>query len=499
MDQKNDSSKFGSIISNINVVLSNRKKETSKTYFKKPTIKSILLSVSLVIVVAIFYFKYLSIFNVDHTNMEIEYVYSKIVLMFLFLSVGFLLPILLYKSNHVKLFVISSIPIILVGLIFTEVFLNVSVLYEILLAIFSFGCGITVGLIVSIFFYTFDMSERLVFSLILVFIIFSYSFYYNAEFTPLLKNIIIPVILLTFAYICMLNNIDQFDSPRNPEIIPTYSIVVLILMMIVVCLSNGVTGAIQEIVHSNNTEVFKSYYSITNYIGFILSIVAVILVFLYAKNAIVLLITIYFIGLFGAYIFSVFNYMYNPELIYKFDLKIWRQFADVAFGFTSSIGNIILLMLAGKILDDKSNNKTLLFVIFSFVCYFLSGIFFREFLINIDIRVICILMIIITAFLALVFSIFSSIGLFESRNTKDSPVGEIDRNQVIYNKIIPDEVLTPKEKVVMDLLLEGMTLRQIAGELGIKYDAVNFHYKNIYRKLEVNSKIELILRYGKYK
>mgnify|MGYP004586177397 CR=1 FL=1 len=41
-----------------------------------------------------------------------------------------------------------------------------------------------------------------------------------------------------------------------------------------------------------------------------------------------------------------------------------------------------------------------------------------------------------------------------------------------------------------------MTLRQIAGELGMKYDSVNFHYKNIYRKLEVNSKIELILRYG---
>ena len=30
----------------------------------------------------------------------------------------------------------------------------------------------------------------------------------------------------------------------------------------------------------------------------------------------------------------------------------------------------------------------------------------------------------------------------------------------------------------------------------MKYDAVNFHYKNIYKKLEVNSKIELILRYG---
>ena len=27
----------------------------------------------------------------------------------------------------------------------------------------------------------------------------------------------------------------------------------------------------------------------------------------------------------------------------------------------------------------------------------------------------------------------------------------------------------------------GLTLRQIAGELKMKYDAVNFHYKNIYK------------------
>ena len=60
----------------------------------------------------------------------------------------------------------------------------------------------------------------------------------------------------------------------------------------------------------------------------------------------------------------------------------------------------------------------------------------------------------------------------------------------------PYNVLTPKETKVFELLLMGLTLRQIAGELKMKYDAVNFHYKNIYKKLEVNSKIELILRYG---
>ena len=96
----------------------------------------------------------------------------------------------------------------------------------------------------------------------------------------------------------------------------------------------------------------------------------------------------------------------------------------------------------------------------------------------------------------MVVFVLNLLGYLETRNTKDTPVGEIDRNKPKYNVIDPAVVLTPKEKVVFDFLLEGLTLRQIAGELGMKYDSVNFHYKNIYKKLEVNSKIELIIRYG---
>ena len=101
-----------------------------------------------------------------------------------------------------------------------------------------------------------------------------------------------------------------------------------------------------------------------------------------------------------------------------------------------------------------------------------------------------------TTLFALTFIFFNVIGYLKDYNTKDSIKGQIERNQPHYRIINPEEVLTPKEKAVLQLLLEGMTLRQIAGELGMKYDSVNFHYKNIYRKLEVNSKIELILRYG---
>ncbi len=56
--------------------------------------------------------------------------------------------------------------------------------------------------------------------------------------------------------------------------------------------------------------------------------------------------------------------------------------------------------------------------------------------------------------------------------------------------------LTPREKQVCLLLLAGYTLRQASGELRIGYSTVNAHYKAIYRKLGINSRVELLLLLG---
>ena len=63
---------------------------------------------------------------------------------------------------------------------------------------------------------------------------------------------------------------------------------------------------------------------------------------------------------------------------------------------------------------------------------------------------------------------------------------------------LPDErlhKLTPKERAVLDLLLEGCTMKQTAQRLGVAYSTVNTHTNAIYRKLQVNSRAQLILAY----
>jgi DNA-binding CsgD family transcriptional regulator len=54
-----------------------------------------------------------------------------------------------------------------------------------------------------------------------------------------------------------------------------------------------------------------------------------------------------------------------------------------------------------------------------------------------------------------------------------------------------------REKEVTELLLEGKSNKQIALTLGISASTVEYHLKNIYRKLQVNSRTEAVLRLGK--
>ena len=54
-----------------------------------------------------------------------------------------------------------------------------------------------------------------------------------------------------------------------------------------------------------------------------------------------------------------------------------------------------------------------------------------------------------------------------------------------------------REKQVTELLLQGKSNKQIALALGISASTVEYHLKNVYRKLQVNSRTEAVLRLGK--
>ena len=435
----------------------------------------------------------------DYNNPLISSTSVRLGMYFGIMVAAVILVVLITHELFVKIVLGITHPLIIIGLCLLYFGANNLFFYIVGVICFSLGCGASFGTTINLFFYSFDMSERLITCLALIIFLFSYSFIFKFPVDGIIKDLVFPVSLVLFAYICTFIGQDLVVIDRKPEIIPKYSIVVLIFLIFVICVNLGFSSVILKKIHPIDISFYKSYYSYTFFIGFVLSCFISIGVFLIAKKALLVLLVLYFTSLLGSYLFMTFNVMYNPELGYKAGVVIFRQIADVGFGFSTSMGYILILMLAGKILDDKAKKTTIvsifiMFFIFIFVSFILTDIFM-----NFDIRHICVGMILYSAVFALVFLLFGFMGYLESKNTKDSIVGEVDRNINKYRKIDPQEVLTPKEKVVFDLLLEGMTLRQIAGELSMKYDSVNFHYKNIYRKLEVNSKIELILRYSNEK
>jgi DNA-binding CsgD family transcriptional regulator len=60
----------------------------------------------------------------------------------------------------------------------------------------------------------------------------------------------------------------------------------------------------------------------------------------------------------------------------------------------------------------------------------------------------------------------------------------------------PKPPLTRREREILDLLLQGMTNRQIAHAIGIGEETVKKHLYHVYRKLGLHSRSQLIIEQG---
>jgi len=61
------------------------------------------------------------------------------------------------------------------------------------------------------------------------------------------------------------------------------------------------------------------------------------------------------------------------------------------------------------------------------------------------------------------------------------------------------EELTPREQEIFNLMLDGISPKDIAYRLNVTYSAINYHRNNLYRKLGISSNKELLIKYGSAK
>ncbi|MEM6769414.1 MAG: response regulator transcription factor [Bacteroidota bacterium] len=65
-------------------------------------------------------------------------------------------------------------------------------------------------------------------------------------------------------------------------------------------------------------------------------------------------------------------------------------------------------------------------------------------------------------------------------------------NQQRRKKVDPETQLTPRQLDIVQGLVDNLSYREIGERLGISIETVRDHIKNIYRKLRVNSKMEVV-------
>ena len=59
--------------------------------------------------------------------------------------------------------------------------------------------------------------------------------------------------------------------------------------------------------------------------------------------------------------------------------------------------------------------------------------------------------------------------------------------------------LTPRESEILKLLCQGHSYKMIADSMFVSWETVHSHIKNIYKKLNVNSKSEAVIKALKQK
>jgi DNA-binding NarL/FixJ family response regulator len=68
----------------------------------------------------------------------------------------------------------------------------------------------------------------------------------------------------------------------------------------------------------------------------------------------------------------------------------------------------------------------------------------------------------------------------------------------LYDKTVPyDKELTDREKEILEELCKGKKLKAIAADLFISLETVKTHCHNVYEKLHVKNRIEMLVKIGK--
>ncbi|MCL2214579.1 MAG: helix-turn-helix transcriptional regulator [Treponema sp.] len=357
---------------------------------------------------------------------------------------------------------------------------------------FQFFNGICAGCAFSIFCFRLNNVERL-FGMALI--IFYYSLYYTVyRYFPSVQAVYkvwggITVMAFYLVIIFMLNRKSGKQAYEDNEVTESADgkssnikivIALHIIYYTIMCMINYIESADNII------------YSLPYGLGQLISILVIVLIMLISnRNSLYIWLMFLVFSLFGL---SIVNY--NSEAAY---------FAgSLIYGLGDGLGYIIIYYLcSGAIKKSKSIKMFRLFCLVLFIEYFfISGILSQAFDryegSNHVIALGVVLFLCSCCFLVLPYlqkKLFAE-DWTDGLHLKNMP--EFTKELAETEKVNVKEHLdlTEREHEVFTMLLKGMTLKDIAFTLKIKFSTINFHSNNLYRKLGISGRAELSAKYG---
>lgn len=470
----------------MNANLRDLKRQNRKTYFQKVSFNTIYIILAFC---TIMIFTELRIFNVikdDSTlftqgNNTIDATLFYFIIYYVTAGVClfFLKPRLVNRSLFV------AIPLLIIGFV-TLNFTDQKVFS--ILSIISMGLGAGSLLVSCLLFFVFilNTSERLLATIIIV--LLSVFYFGVSELMGLIslsaKEFVVPLIFLGLLYISIFfNNRYEFTEIEfKDEEVPIASRTLVICMVFLISLFSFLLN-----LYINRLIDVGPIVVICRFFGYIVCVLFVISIFTFSRRAITITLVTYLFSIFFTFQFGILHLLFEGDRGYA----IISSFMS---GFTLSLGLVALLMLVGKVFEDRSNIKTFrITMLISIVISGLIGAILERLLTQVSFKVSLTFWLFVSIVILIVYTIIHSV-YYRSKTNIQIGSRVVDPNE---EKLDWETLLNPKEKEIFALLLQGLTMRQIAGELKMKYDAVNYYYKNIYRKLNINSRVELIVRYSK--
>jgi DNA-binding CsgD family transcriptional regulator len=177
----------------------------------------------------------------------------------------------------------------------------------------------------------------------------------------------------------------------------------------------------------------------------------------------------------------------------RIDGPVLRTFA-VLLGLSSTVGIINMYYIIGVISKKYNSMRFLrLSICLIGICGGVAGIAVGNWINGANSASVSLSMSILSAGMMLLLLMLSP--LLQTAHYDDYWVRDSERMEVNTSEPFAAYHLTAREAEVCRLLLEGYTLRQVSAMLCIAYSTANTYCTSLYRKLGINSRTELLLRF----